>query len=118
METKIENSLNRALLHDGSMEYALYKFELEEHTSYWKKGLIADKEDFVFIVTINKGDVAMLLISAADEIFINEKARERLKFLWKNQYKTNIETLLPSMVSSLSNDVFFVTGVKFVDSEE
>ena len=69
----------------------------------------------MFVVTINDGDVAILLITKNDELFINEKAREQLKTFWKNQYKTNIELLLPNMVNDLSNDYFALTGVKFTD---
>ena len=112
MKTEIENSLLKALLLDGAMEYRVYEFELKEHIAYWKEGLKKDKEDFVFVVTVNNGDVAMLLITNKDELYINEKARKQLKaFLGKN-YKTNIEMLLPTMVNDLSNDYFSLTGVK------
>ena len=115
MKKQIEIILYKALLLDGEMEHELYKFELEEHIAYWKDGLKNDGEDFVFVVTINDGDVAILLITKNDELFINEKAREQLKTFWKNQYKTNIELLLPNMVNDLSNDYFALTGVKFTD---
>ena len=109
----IEDSLSRALLLDEDMEYELYKFELEEHIAYWKDGLEKDNDDFVFIVTVNNGDAAMLLITKSGEQFINEKAREKLKAFWKNAYKSNIKSLLPSMAKELKNDYFSLTGVKF-----
>lgn len=113
LETKIENSLLKALLLEGTMEYELYKHELEEHITYWKDGLEKDDEDFVFVVTVNNGDVAMLLITKTNELFINEDARKQLKIFWKKQYKINIELLLPNMVNDLTNDCFALTGVKF-----
>ncbi len=115
MKSKIENNLYKALLLDGEMPYGLYKFELEEHRTYWKNGLKKDKEDFVFIVTVNNGDVAMLLITANDEEFVNEKARDQLKTFWEKAYETNIKTLLPLMVNNLHNDILSVTGVKFTN---
>ncbi len=114
IETKIEKSLSRALLLDGKMEQGLYKFELEEHIEYWKDGLKKDKEDFVFIVTVNNGDVAMLLITKEVELFINEKAREKLKLFLKTNYQSNINLLLPNMVKDLINDCFALTGAKII----
>lgn len=114
IETEIENSLSTALLLGGKMQLGLYKFELEEHIEYWKDGLKNDGEDCVFVVTINNGDVAMLLITNTNELYINEKARDQLKLIWKKQYKTNIELLLPNMVTDLKNDCFALTGVKII----
>lgn len=116
MKTKIENSLLKALILEGEMKYGLYEYELVEHIAYWKKGLKKDKDDFVFIVTVNNGDVAMLLITNTNELYINEKARKQLQQVWKKNYKTNIEMLMPNMVNDLSNDCFALTGVKIVNS--
>ncbi len=113
--TKTENSLLKALLLEGEMPYALYEFELEEHINYWKDSLKKDKDDFVFIVTVNRGDVAMVLITKNDELYINEEARKKLKLFWKTNYQTNIKLLLPNMVKDLSNDCFALTGAKFID---
>lgn len=115
MKTKIENSLLKALLLDGDMQFGLYEFELQEHIDYWKEGLKKDKEDFVFVVTVNNGDVAMLLITKKDELYINEEAREELKLFWKTNYQTNIKLLLPNMINDLSNECFALTGAKFID---
>ena len=112
MKKQIESLLYKALLLDGEMEQGLYEYELVEHIAYWKDGLKNDGEDCVFVVTVNNGDVAMLLITNTDELYINEKARDQLKLIWKTQYKTNIELLLPSMVNDLANDCFALTGIK------
>ena len=113
MKNKIQKNLHQALLLDGKMEYKLYEFELEEHIAFWKEGLHKDKEDFVFILNAREGDVAMLLITKAGELYINEKAREQLKIFWKDNYKANIETLLPHMASELSKGILSVNGVKY-----
>jgi len=112
-KSEIKQALHNALLADGKMEQALYEFELQENVADWKEGLIDYNEDFVFALTANNGSVAMILITKEDEIFINENAREKLKFFWKKQYKTNIELLLPNAVTDLSNGFFSLTGVKF-----
>ena len=44
------------------MAYGLYKFELQEHIDYWYQELLRDKDEFVFAVTENNSDVAMVLI--------------------------------------------------------
>ncbi len=80
MKKKIEKLLRQALLNNGKMEYALFEFELEEHIDYWYEGLIRDGEEFVFVVTENKGHVAMVLITKEKDIYVNEKAREQLVF--------------------------------------
>ena len=58
---KIANLLRKALLQDGKMERSLYEYELKEHIDYWYEGLKADRDEFVFAVTENSGDVAMVL---------------------------------------------------------
>ncbi len=59
---RIENLLRKALLEGGEMAYGLYEFELQEHIDYWYQGLLRDKDEFLFAVTENNGDVAMVLI--------------------------------------------------------
>jgi hypothetical protein len=112
-EKQIKNILHKALLLDGEMEYVLYEHELEEHISYWKDGLQKDGEDFVFVITENSGAVAMLLITKNDELFINEKALNKLKLFWENSYIENIQKLLPFMAAEIATGILSVNGVKF-----
>lgn len=102
--------LNTALLLEGKMEQTLYEYELHEHIDYWKESLKKDNEDFVFVLTVNTGHVAMLLITKQNKLFINEKARTQLQKYWKLNYQKNIELLLPTMVENLANDCFALTG--------
>lgn len=113
MSKRIENILYKALLLNGEMKHALYEYELEEHLEYWEKGLIKDKDEFVFVVTENKGDVAMVLITNKGKLHINEKARNQLQLYWKSNYETNIEFLLPTMAKQLSKGILPVHGVKY-----
>ncbi len=57
------------------MERALYEYELEEHIDYWYEGLKADRDEFVFAVTENSGDVAMVLITADKTVYINSSLK-------------------------------------------
>lgn len=111
---RIENLLRKALLQNGKMEYGLYEYELEEHIDYWYKGLKADRNEFVFVVTENRGHVAMLLITDKKNVYINEAARERLAEFWYKSYNINLERLIPMMAEELANDILSVNGVKTV----
>ncbi len=109
---KIANLLRKTLLQGGKMERALYEYELEEHIDYWYEGLKADRDEFVFAVTENSGDVAMVLITADKTVYINEDATEQLAKEWPIAYKTNIKRLIPMMAEDLANDIISVNGVK------
>lgn len=112
------NRLRKALLEEGEMAYALYEHELKEHIDYWYKGLKRDREDVVFVVTENTGDVAMVLITRNKTVYINEDARQELMKVWKANYANNMEMLIPAMVGDLMNNCFAVTGVKVVDTSK
>ena len=109
---KIADLLNKALLHDGKMERALYDYELVEHIDYWYEGLKADRDEFVFAVTENSGSVAMILITADKTVYINEEAREQLYKFWPNAYEHNLKRLIPMMAEELAKDIISVNGVK------
>jgi hypothetical protein len=118
MKSKIENELRKALLLSGEMSYDLFEYELEEHIDYWKKSLKKDKDEFLFVVTENNGDVAMLLMTNKYELFINEKALQRLHEFWEEEtvYNYNIEYLLPVMTEQLESGIISVNGVKTTEN--
>jgi hypothetical protein len=115
---KITKLLKKALLENGGMAYALYEHELKEHIDYWYKGLKRDREDVVFVVTENTGDVAMVLITRDKTVYINEDARQELMKIWQANYAKNLEMLLPSMVKDLIDGFVAITGVKIVDTKK
>lgn len=117
-QRKIANTLRKALLEDGKMERALYEYELEEHIDYWYEGLKSDRDQFVFAVTENSGDVAMVLIMPDKTIYVNEEAREKLAKFWIKAYENNINQLIPMMAENLANDIISVTGVKMVSPNQ
>lgn len=117
-QKKIANTLRKALLEDGKMERALYEYELEEHIDYWYEGLKSDRDQLVFAVTENSGDVAMVLITPDKTIYVNEEAREKLAKFWIKAYENNINQLIPMMAENLANDIISVTGVKMVSPNQ
>lgn len=109
----IEKTLTRALLNDGTMAYALFKYELEEHLDEYMKSKQEDGDDYFFAVTGHSNDVAMLLNDRDNNVHINEEARMLLKELWpKAAYKHNMQILIPQMVDELSKGYLFVSGVR------
>jgi hypothetical protein len=107
--------LKKALLENGEMEYGLYEYELEEHLNMWYEGLKADHEDYVFVVTENSGDVAMVLISKNKTVLVNENAREKLSELWLLNYENNLKLMLPILAGDINDGFFGVTGVRMLD---
>jgi len=114
--SRIENALQKALLLNGEMSDELYEYELEEHLDYWKQNMEKDKDVFLFVVTENNGDVAILLMTNKNELLINEKARQKLHELWEEEglYNDNIDFLLPIMTEQLENEIISVNGFKTI----
>ena len=110
----IEKRLTQALLNNGEMEFALYEHELEEHLGFLKSSLKRDKEDFIFVVTENRGYVAMVLIEKSGQIYINEQAREKLQSLWSAMYETNVKGFIPLFAEQLAEGELAITGVSVV----
>ncbi len=108
---RIENLLREALIQNEEMAEALYEYELVEHIDYWYKSLKRDQNEFVFAVTENSGDTAMVLITKEKKIYVNEVARGKLSKLWGRAYKSNVERLIPIMADQLANDIIAVNGV-------
>ncbi len=109
---RIEKLLNQALLHAGTMEYALYEHELMEVVDHLKSSLKKDKDDYIFTVTENQGDIAMLLIEKSGGVYINEQARERLKTLWSPAYERNMKRLIPAFAQQLDENELPINGVR------
>jgi hypothetical protein len=109
---KIEKLLRQALLNEGAMQYRLYEYELEERLDDLQSSLTADQDDYIFTVTENNGDVAMVLIEKSGQVYINEHARERLQALWPVGYTGNMKNFIPSFARQLSRGELPITGVK------
>jgi hypothetical protein len=112
----IDKNLRKALLEEGSFAQALFEYELEEHIQEYIQSKRADRDKFFLAITEHSNDVAMLLIDEADNVHINEAARELLKQLWRGAYKKNLQTMIPGMADTLAAGYLYAAGVKVVDS--
>lgn len=111
---KIERLLEQALIRDGEMPYALYEHELEELLDKLKSSLIDDNDDYIFAVTENTGDVAMVLIDESLQVHINEQAREKLKEIWLEMYETNMKKLIPIFAKQLEANIMPINGIRLI----
>ena len=110
----IEKLLQNALINDGKMQYGLYEYELEELLDDLKSSLIKDRDEFIFAITENNNDVAMVLIEKSGEVYINELARNKLKDLWSSAYLHNINKLIPAFAKQLNDGEIPINGVKTI----
>ena len=78
--------------------------------------LAKDNNDYIFAVTENSGQVAMVLIEKSGQVHINERAREKLKALWPAAYESNMEKLIPAFAKQLNEGEIPINGVKTVGS--
>ena len=110
----IEKILQQTLLHDTAMQYGLYEYELEELLDELKLSLAADQDDYIFAVTENSGQVAMVLIEKSGQVHINEQAREKLRALWPATYASNMQQLIPAFAKQLHAGELPINGVKTI----
>jgi hypothetical protein len=110
----IEKILQQTLLHDAAMQYGLYEYELEELLDELKLSLAADQDDYIFAVTENSGQVAMVLIEKSGQVYINEQAREKLQALWPVTYASNMKQLIPAFARQLHQGELPINGVKTI----
>jgi hypothetical protein len=115
---EILDLLSKALIQKGQMDHDLYKFELEENLQKWYADLMADRNNFVLVVTENSGSVAMVLISKDKTNYVNEDGREKLSTLWTLNYENNVKLLLPAMADDIDSGFFSVTGITVVDKSK
>ncbi len=108
----IEKNLRKALLEDGPFARALFEYELKEHLGEYLESKHQDGDAYVFAITEQSNAVAMLLIDETDRVLINEEARAKLRTLWQNAYKGNIQRLIPDMARELDQGYLYVVGVK------
>jgi hypothetical protein len=110
----IERLLEQALLRDEAMHFGLYEYEPEELVDELRVSLIEDHDDFIFAVTENRGHVAMMLIEQSGDVYINERARDRLRVFWPATYASNMKRLTPAFARQLHAGELPINGVKTV----
>jgi hypothetical protein len=110
----IEKNLKIALLGDGELVDALFEYELAEHVGEYLQSKKDDGDKYFFAVTEHSNDVAMLLIDESDNVHRNQVARDLLKSLWRDAYKSNMQKLIPQIARELNAGYLFSAGVKEV----
>jgi hypothetical protein len=110
----IEKNLKIALLEEGDLVDALFEYELAEHVDEYLQSKKDDGDKYFFAVTEHSNDVAMLLIDESDNVHQNQVARDLLKSLWRDAYKSNMQKLIPQIAQELNAGYLFTAGVKEV----
>ncbi len=112
----IRQCLEQALLKDGPMRAELYAFELEGLLDNLKASMAQDQDEFIFAVTENNGEVAMVLVEQSGHVHSNEQARTKLLALWPAAYERNLQRLIPAFAKQLHAGEIPINGVKTVRS--
>jgi len=112
----IRQCLEQALLKDGPMRDELYAFELEGLLDHLQASMAQDQDEYIFAVTENHGDVAMVLVEQSGEVHRNEQARTKLQALWSAAYERNMQRLIPAFAQQLHTGEIPINGVKTVRS--
>lgn len=110
----ITRRLEEALLRNGPMRDELYAFELEGLVDDLKASMAQDQDEYIFAVTENNGDVAMVLVEQSGRVHINEQARTKLQALWPAAYERNMQRLIPAFAKQLHAGEIPINGVKTV----
>ena len=76
-----------------------------------------DGDTYLFAITENTNDVAMMLIDESDQVHINAAARALLMKLWRGNYRRNLQHLIPDMAGQLDRGHLYMAGVKLSDEE-
>ncbi len=112
----IRQRLEEALLRNGPMRDELYAFELEGLLDHLKASMAQDRDEYIFAVTENNGDVAMVLVEQSGDVHINAQARSKLQALWPAAYERNMQRLIPAFAQQLHASEIPINGVKTVRS--
>ena len=112
----ITQRLEQALLRDGPMRDELYAFEVEGLVDDLKASMAQDQDEYIFAVTENNGDVAMVLVEQSGDVHHNAQARSKLQALWPGAYQRNMQRLIPAFARQLHAGEIPINGVKTVRS--
>ncbi len=110
----IRQRLEQALLKDGPMRDERYAFEQEGLVDHLKASMAQDQDEYIFAVTENNGDVAMVLVEQSGDVHRNEQARTKLQALWPAAYASNLQRLIPAFARQLHAGEIPINGVKTV----
>jgi len=77
------------------MRDELYAFELAGLVDHLKASMVQARDECIFAVTENKGDVAMVLVEQSGEVHSNEQARSKPRALWPAAYASTMQRVIP-----------------------
>jgi hypothetical protein len=77
-----------------------------------EESLHEDADDALICVVEDSHDVAMLLIEWDGTVLHNEAAFKRLRQMWKHNFTSNIQKLIPVFVDHIRQGMLGVAGVK------
>jgi hypothetical protein len=113
-EKLIQAALETAMLKDGLLSASLYEDTLTEFVDEMKASLNRDTDDALICLVADDDEVALMLVDWDGSITKNDKARERLKLMWRDNYAINVQQLIPLFASHLSQGMLAVGGIKWV----
>lgn len=112
----ITAALEATLLHGGQFSADLLNTVLMNFIDELEESLHDDADDALICVLEDDHDVAMVLIEWNGAVLQNEQAFERLKQMWKHNFPTNIQTLIPLLVGHIRHGMLGVAGVKWIET--
>ena len=112
----ITASLEAIFLHGGPFSADLLNNVLMNFIDELEESLHEDADDALICVVEDAHDVAMLLIEWDGTVLHNEKAFDRLRQMWKHNFTTNTQKLIPVFVDHLQKDMLGVAGVKWIEA--
>lgn len=107
-------SLEQALLNSGPLSAPLFEKILTDYVDEMEASLQEDTDDALICLVSEGQDVALMLFEWDGTLHQNEAARERLQQMWKHNYATNMQKLLPIFVADLHQGMLAVAGIQWM----
>jgi hypothetical protein len=112
----ITAALEATFLHGRPFSADLLNTVLLNFIDELEESLHEDADDALLCVVEDDHDVAMVLIELDGAVLQNEKAFERLKQMWKENFTANIQKLIPVFVDHIRQGMLGVAGVKWIQA--
>lgn len=99
----------------GKMAMELFEFEFKDKDlDEFKQILENDEAEYLFAITENSSDIAMVLVESSGEVYKNEEAKKRLRKLWKKSYGDIIRKMIRFFAEQLAEGALAITIVKTI----
>ena len=112
----ISKNLKHVLLEGGAFSRALFELDLESRIAEYLASKHEDHDEYLFVITEEANEIAMMLIDENDTVHVNEDARALLMKLWQGEvYQSNVRLFMRDMVSELDKGNLYFMGVKVAE---